>query len=218
MEMTLEDANLEWSQVDKILLVGGSTRMPAVTVLIESVYGKKPSSELHPDEVVAHGAAILATMMMAEDRDEASPGLPNISITDVNSHSLGVVAVHSSTNQPYNSIVLPKDTPIPTKVGNFYVTMVDNQTRLQIEITEGEEESLEFVKVIGCGEMSIPPYPKGAPIEVVFQYSNDGIVFAEVFDRTSDKSVGELKITREANLTQDQLESMRQRIGTTEIQ
>jgi len=221
MEMTLEDAQLEWSDIDKVLLVGGSTRMKGVPALIERVSGKKPSAELHPDEVVAVGAALLGGILQKESGQGGVShldGLPAVRISDVNSHSLGVVAVDGRTGKLYNSVILPKDTKIPTRASNVYGTVVDNQTELEVEVTEGEEEDLDYVRVIGKGSMRIPPYPKGAPVEVFFQYDDNGIIHVTVFDKTANKQLGELHIERQSNRTDSEVEQMKRQIATVEVQ
>lgn len=221
MEMTLEDSGMTWSEIDKTLLVGGSTRMKAVPALIEEVTGKKPSAELHADEIVAIGAALLGGILQKQSGSgnlAHLDGLPNVRISDVNSHSLGVIAVDSRTERLYNSIILPKDTKIPTRASNIYGTIIDNQTEIEVEVTEGEDEDLEYVRIIGKGTMKIPPYPKGAPVEVFFQYDDDGIIHVTVFDRSADKMLGELHIERQSNRTSTEVEQMKRQIGILDIQ
>jgi molecular chaperone DnaK len=111
MEMVLEDAKLtSWSQIDKTLLVGGSTRMSAVAALVEEVTGKKPSIELHPDEVVALGAALRGALMAVQKGiapPETIRGIPPVKISDVTSHSMGIITVEPENyNRRVNSIVL----------------------------------------------------------------------------------------------------------------
>lgn len=220
MEMTIEDAKMTWSDIDKILLVGGSTRMKAVSELIQSVSSQKASAELHADEVVAMGAALLGGVLQKQkgDNDIRLDSLPDVRISDVNSHSLGVVALDSLSDTLYNSIILPKDTKIPTRVSELYGTSYDDQESIEVKVTEGEERDLEYVRVIGKGSMDIPPYPRGAPVEVFFQYDEDGIVHVTVFDRTSDKMLGELQIKRESNRTSDELSRMKNDMRKIEIQ
>lgn len=220
MEMTLEDAKMNWGDIHKILMVGGATRMKSVPVLIEKISGKKPSAELHPDEVVSVGAGLLAAILQNESRPSgisSHDGLPILMISDVNSHSLGVVALDSRTGKPYNSIILPKDTKVSTIASNIYMTLVDGQTEIEVEVTEGEEEDLDYVHIVGKGSMRIPAYPKGAPVEVFFQYDNDGIIYVTVFDRTADKMLGELVVEREANRSDEEIQRMRKQIGTIDV-
>jgi molecular chaperone DnaK len=221
MQMTLEDAKISWADLDKILLVGGSTRMRSVPALIERLSGRKPSAELHPDEVVAEGAALLGGILQRESGQgmlSHLDGLPTVKISDVNSHSLGVVAVDGRTGKLYNSIILPKDTRIPTRASKLYGTVVDEQRELEVEVTEGEEQDLEYVRVIGKGSMAIPPYPRGAPVEVFFQYDNDGIIHVTVLDKSANKQLGELHIQRQSNRTATEIEQMKRHVASVELQ
>jgi len=220
MTMTLDDAKLEWSAIGKTLLVGGSTRMRAVPELVQRITGKPSSPELHPDEVVAVGAALMGAILQRETGKlgrGALPGLPNVKIIDVNSHSLGVVAVDAYTGLPYNSVILNKDTKIGTKTSEVYATMADGQTEIEVQVTEGEERDLDYVRVVGAGKIAIPPYPKESPVEVFFQYDANGIIHVTVIDRKSGKSLGELHLKREANRTDSEIKTMKQELGKIEV-
>jgi len=212
MEMTLEDANLSWSDIDKILLVGGSTRMRAVQTLVEKISGKKPSMELHPDEAVSLGAALLGNII--EDGNELS----QIKISDVNSHSLGIVCLDMERRERYNSIILPRNTKVLTKMSNVYSTISDNQTELEIEVTEGEEEDLDYVFTVGKVLVKIDPYPKGAPVEVTYEYDNNGVIHISVYDLTAKKNLGEHYIQRQANLTDTVKRNMKKTMDEIEVQ
>jgi len=212
MEMTLEDANLSWSDIDKILLVGGSTRMRAVQTLVEKISGKKPSMELHPDEAVSLGAALLGNII--EDGNELS----QIKISDVNSHSLGIVCLDMERRERYNSIILPRNTKVLTKMSNVYSTISDNQTELEIEVTEGEEEDLDYVFTVGKVLVKIDPYPKGAPVEVTYEYDNNGVIHVSVYDLTAKKNLGEHYIQRQANLTDTVKRNMKKTMDEIEDQ
>lgn len=220
-EMTLEDAKLTWSHIDKVLLVGGSTRMKAVTSLIERISGKKPSAELHPDEVVAEGAALYAGLVRrASDKGSSSrlDGIPDVKISDVNSHSLGTLALNGQTGELSNSIILPKNTSIPTRMSRVYNTVDDNQTRILIRVTEGEDIDPEYVRILGEGLIAIPPYPKGAQVEVFFQYDNCGIIHVTVVDLTANQSLGELHIQRKSNLTDAEVQRKMSHIASIDVQ
>ena len=221
MTMTLEDAKLAWSQIDKVLLVGGSTRMKSVPALLEAVSGKKPSFELHPDEVVATGAAVragIALKVAPEPTPSNLDGLPSITIADVNSHSLGVVALTNEEDRMYNSIILAKDTAYGTRKSRIYGTVVDNQRAIQLDITEGEEENIEYVRTIGKGTIDIPPYQKGAPVEVFFEYNDDGMIVVTVYDKTAGREIGNLRIQRESNRSLKEIEEMKREINTIKVQ
>lgn len=215
MQFVLENANMTWSNIDKVLLVGGSTRMKAVPELVEQITGKKPSMEVHPDEVVAMGAALQGTLIQVKENKAdlvEVASFPLVEIKDVNSHSMGIVTVDEN-GKDKNSIVLKKDTTIPCKVSDVFNTVVDNQTRIEVQVTEGEDTELSYVKVVGEGTMDLPQYPKGAPIEVFFEYDHDGIIHVTVFDRTAGKQLGELQIDRKSNLSDQEVEAKQQKLS-----
>jgi molecular chaperone DnaK len=220
LEVVLDDAGMSWSDIDKILLVGGSTRMPAVTNLIEQVTGKKPSLELHPDEVVAMGAAFQASLLEAEKsggRRSSAESLPIVEIEDVTSHGMGVVALNDQ-GQEHNSVILKKNAKIPCKVSERYSTVVDNQTALQVQITLGDSEIMEdLMGIIGESTMPIPPYPAGAPVEVFFQYDANGVVQVEIFDCTANKLLGTMEIERRANKSVEEIRALKKKLKSIAI-
>jgi len=219
MEFVLEDADLQWRDIDKILLVGGSTRMKAVPELIEKITGKKPSMEVHPDEVVSLGAAIQAALLQVKEGKGdlvEREDFPLVEIQDINSHSMGVVVL-SEQKKEVNSIVLKKDTQIPCKVSDIFSTIVDNQTELHVQVTEGEDTDLAYVKIVGEGIMPIPTYPKGAPIEVFFEYDHDGIIHVTVFDLTAKKWLGEMEIPRTSNLTEQEVQAKQRKMRNISV-
>jgi molecular chaperone DnaK len=219
MENVLRNAGLRWKDIDRVLLVGGSTRMKAVPAMIERVTGIKPSQDVNPDEAVAQGAAIQAMLIaMKQGKVKLYPGydFPMVEIQDVNSHSMGVVALDENGRE-VNSIVLKKDTVIPCRVSGYYTTTVDNQKQLHIQVTEGEDTNLENVRIIGEGMIDLPPYPKGAPLEVIFEYDSDGIIHVSVIDSTAGKLLGELDIDRTSNLTEQEVIEKRDRLAKLTI-
>ena len=212
MEASLEAAHLGWGQLDKVLLVGGSTRMPAVRALVQQLLGREPSCELHPDEVVAIGAAIMGALLRRRTSASAAsqPVTPELAVVDVNAHSLGVVAVDSDSERSYNSVILPKNTRLPASANERYHTVADWQKSIRVQVTEGEEESLDGnVRIIGEGTMPIPSYPAGAPIDIQIGYDLDGLVQIRVMDLTSKEMLGTLEIERKSNLTKQEVERMR---------
>jgi molecular chaperone DnaK len=220
MEFVLEDANLNWKNIDKILLIGGSSKMKAVETLIRNITGKNPSKEIHPDEAVAMGAAIQASLVESGNGigdSNFANNLPDIFIQDVNSHSMGIVTFDKDSNSNFNTIVFKKDTPIPGKVSDVFHTVADNQTELFIQVTEGECKELEDIYILGEAKLKIPPYPAGAPVEVFFCYDVDGIVHINVFDLTANNTLGEIHIKRNANLNESQLLVMTSKIEKLNI-
>jgi len=219
MGFVLEDSHLSWSDISKVLLVGGSTRMRAVPALIEKVTGRKPSLEVNPDEVVAMGAAIQGMMLQVEsgtaDLVERET-FPLVEIQDVNSHSLGVLALDDFGKEK-NFIVLARNTPLGSKVSDTFATIAEGQTELHVRITEGEDADPTFVKLIGDGMMRIPPYPRGAPIEVFFAYDQDGVVKVTVFDVTAKKALGEMAIKRKSNFTEGDVREKQQKLAKVSV-
>lgn len=216
MGFVLEDAGLQWSAIDKILLTGGSTRMKAVPAMIERITGKRASCELHPDEIVAIGAALQGTLLKPAESQPAS--FPIVRVKDITSHSMGVVALDESEEE-CNSIVLKKGTPYGCRVSEKFYTVVDNQMALHVRVTEGEDTDLRYggVTVVGEATMSIPPYPRESPIEVYFEYNHDGMVYVRVFDLIGKAWLGEVYIDRTSNLTEQDVQDKRMRLNQREV-
>jgi molecular chaperone DnaK len=219
MEFVLEDANLTWDKIDKTLLVGGSTRMKSIPALVEKVTGKKPSMELHPDEVVAMGASIQGMLLhLKEGRGDLveRESFPIVEIKDVNSHSMGVIAL-DDFGRDKNVIVMQKDTAIPCKVSDIFTTVQDNQTQLLVQVTQGEEEDPQRVDILGESTLKIPTYPKGAPVEVFFEYDANGNVHVSVFDLTTNKSLGEFPIKRKSNYSEEEVQTTKQKLSKINV-
>jgi len=220
MEFVLEDAKLAWINIDKVLLIGGSSRMKAIDTLIHNVTGKNPSKEVHPDEAVALGAAIQAVLVQMEKGIPDSNNqnlLPTIYIKDVNSHSLGIVTYNSDLDISVNSIVLKKDTTIPSNVSDIFYTVTDKQTELFVQVTQGESSELKDTLILGEATLKIPPYPVGAPIEVFFCYDVDGIIHIKVIDLTANQPLGDIHIKRDANLNDTQMIILKNKINKINV-
>jgi molecular chaperone DnaK len=213
MEFVLEDSGLKWNDIDKILLVGGSTRMKAVPSVIEKDTGKKPSTEVHPDEVVALGAALQAFLIQMKKVGERVDRiiLPSFEIEDVNSHSLGIIALDKDGKE-FNSIILKKDSQIPCKVSDVFCTVIENQTELRIRVTEGEVTDPTAVTIHGETILKISPYPSGAPVEVFFEYDHNGIIHVTVIDLTARRSLGEMELVRTSNLSEIDVKNKQEKI------
>lgn len=202
MEIAMEDAKLKWSDLSKIILVGGSTRIPAVQEMIKEATGIEPSHELNPDEAVALGAAYYADSRNSKENGTESKANRIIKVTDVNSHSLGVIATDPITKQDKVSFIIKRNTPLPAIGEDEYRTMYDNQKGIYIRVVEGEDEDPEDDRIIGTSELKMgTPRPKGSPIGVHMEYDEDGIVHVRVKDLVDNTDLGEMRITRDANLT-----------------
>ncbi|MEN9406150.1 MAG: hypothetical protein RLZ12_434 [Bacillota bacterium] len=221
MDDVLSSSGLTWREIDNVLLVGGATRMKSVREMVEHTSGIVPSVDVNPDEVVALGAAIqgrILTIDKFKKKNQLKKDFifPYSCIEDVNSHSLGLVALNQE-GQELNSIVLHKDTPIGEQVSGYYLTTVDKQAQLHVQVTEGEDIDLDYVKVVGEGLVDLPSYPKGTPIEVLFEYDPDGIIHLSIVDSSTRSRLGEFKINRISNLTTDEIEQCRERIASLVI-
>lgn len=219
-EHVLEEAGVAWSQVDHVLLVGGSTRMPMIRSLVEGLAGKPADRSVHPDEAVALGAAIQAAM---EDWTDKGADIALFEgavplVADVTSQSLGIIQVDADTQRDVNTIVIPRNSNIPAKLSADGYTVVDNQASINVQVTEGDDADPNYVVEIGSKDLPIPPYPKGAPVRVTYAYDIDQTVFVELTDLTANKTLGTFTLDRLANLTDDQVNMAARRVSSLSIQ
>ncbi len=167
----IRDAGLKWKDLTRILLVGGSTRMPMVAAMLERESGKAVDRSLAADEAVAHGAAIYASLLKKSER------LPrDVAVTNVNSHSLGVLGVETATGRPRSCTLLPRNTALPAKRSAAFTTARDGQTSVRVNIIEGGDASGNHSTPIGeCIIRDLPPtLPAGTQVVVSFRYANNG--------------------------------------------
>ena len=176
VEKALKDAKLDKSSIDEIVLVGGSTRIPAIQQLVESLTGKKPNKSVNPDEVVAIGAAIQAGILAGEITD--------ILLLDVTPLSLGVETVGGIMTK-----LIARNTTIPVKKSELFSTASNNQTNVEIHVLQGEREMVSGNKSLGTFKLEgIPEAPKGTPqIEVTFDINVDGILSVTAKENESGK-------------------------------
>jgi molecular chaperone DnaK len=203
---TLQAAGLTWKDLDRVLLVGGSTRMPAVSAMLQELSGKAPDASVSPDEVVAHGAALHAGILL----DRYAGRAPNFKIRNVNSHSLGVVGTDVATRRLRNAILIPRNTPLPVAAKRVFKTQKPNQRSILVQIVEGESASPDDCSMLGkCVVRDLPPdLPAQTPIEVRFKYEENGRL-AVVVSVAGTGNVLKHEIARENSLTPDQLDSWR---------
>ncbi len=182
VENALTEANLATGDIDGILLVGGSTRIPAVRAMLEKKFGKPPLAGVNPDEAVALGAAIQAGVLMEKEGlsnlpDEAKAYLSRTSIRDVTNHSFGTLVLQElhGVTRLRNSIIIPKNRPVPARHTDTFYTTNDDQDCIDCVITQGEDEDPEFVRKIVEGQMPLPSGRRaGCPIEVTYSYDHNG--------------------------------------------
>lgn len=205
---TLQATGLQWTDIDRVLLVGGSTRMPAVCEMLQSITGKELDRSISPDEAVAHGAAIHAGLLLERHQGRA----PRVTIKNVNSHSLGVVARDSLTQRQRNAILIPRNTSLPVSAKRVFKTQKASQKSILVQIVEGESASPDDCSQIGkCSVRQLPPnLPADTPIEVRFRYADNGRLTVMV--SCAGKALSH-EIQRDNSLTQEQLASWRQYIS-----
>ena len=197
VRQALKDAKITKDEIDKVLLVGGSTRIPMVQELIKNELGKEPSHEVNPDEVVAMGAAIQGGVLTGEVDD--------IVLLDVTPLSLGL-----ETLGGVMTVLIPRNTTIPTSKKQVFSTAADNQPAVDIHVLQGERSMANDNKTLGRFQLSgIPAAPRGVPqIEVTFDIDANGIVNVKAKDLGTNKEQA-ITITSNTNLSDEEIEKMR---------
>ncbi len=198
VETVLEDADCSPSDIDKVLLVGGSTRIPLIQRRLTKLMGFEPTAEVNVDECVALGAAIHAGIKKLEINPESvhesvRKTLEKVEMTDVCNHSYGTICLGLANPEtgemaPKNDIIIPKSTRLPANETKTYNTMSDGQDTVNVRVTQGEGDDPEYVNVLFQGNMNLPPSrPRGQPIEVTFEYDENARMSCVFHDVNSGK-------------------------------
>jgi len=180
LEVALEEADIKPSEIDKVLLVGGSSRIPLVRQQLKKMFGSAPETTVNVDECVALGAALHAGLTMLREKPEQVPagisgGLGDINLVDVCNHSYGTICapIDKETGKRIieNRIILKKNTPLPCQDSQMFYTVSKGQTELEVTITQGEDNAPEYVNKIATNKLKLPPNrPAKCPVKVTYSY------------------------------------------------
>ena len=197
VKKALQDADLSTSEIDEVILVGGSTRIPVIQEKVKAFFGKEPNKGVNPDEVVAIGAAIQGGVLAGDVKD--------VLLLDVTPLSLGIETMGNVFTK-----LIESNTTIPTKKSQVFSTAVDNQPSVDIHVLQGERAMAADNKTIGRFQLTdIPPAQRGTPqIEVIFDIDANGIIKVSAIDKATNKSQ-EIKIEASSGLSEEEIEKMK---------
>ncbi len=214
-ELVLEQAKVKADQLDAVVLVGGSTLMPQVPAMLESLLGQKPYTDISPHTAVAQGAAIHAAILEAKHRGETSQlaekvrkMLEAVQQDNVNSHGLGVLAACPKTGKDRNHVMIARNTTLPVEVKKTFVTRKANQERVSIQVIEGDAPDPRACSLLGkCRITDLPEnLPKGSPIEVTYAFDASGRIVVAARE-VSGGNEATIEIERRGGLNERQVDT-----------
>jgi molecular chaperone DnaK len=229
-ELTMQEANMKWSDMSKVLLVGGMTRMPMVRQMIEEVANTPVVNDVNPDEAVAIGAAIQATLsMLTEEQNSGQKLLADttrekfssregglIQVNDITSHTLGVVLWDETNLEEYVFPMIRKRTPIPATAKNLFGTANANMARAVVKIVEGESSLPAECTPLGVCDVTLPPFlPKGSPVHLSYQYNTNQVLEVAV-EACGQRS--QLVIERNTGLAHSEIPEAATSLGELKIE
>ena len=228
-EMVMQEAKLKWNKIDKVLLVGGMTRMPMIRTMISQMSSLPLIDHVNPDEVVARGAAIQAILSMLNEEEVSGEDLLDdtvrrqfssldgslIQVTDITSHTLGVVLWDEKQLQEYVFPMIRKMTAIPAVVKNAFGTADANMQRATVKVVEGESTLPGECTPLGVCDIQLPPYlPKGSPVQLTYQYNANQVLEVEVQAAGNQSKVS---IDRNTGLAPEEIEQATSGLGELSV-
>jgi molecular chaperone DnaK len=214
VEVALDEAGIEPSVIDKVLLVGGSTRIPMVQQRLEKIFGFAPETAVNVDECVALGAALHAGLTTLREKPDTVPagiasGLKGINLTDVCNHSYGTICapIDKETGRRVieNRIILKKNTQLPCEASQMFYTLNEGQEKLEVIITQGEDTDIEYVNSIAKHTLDLPPgRPADCPIKVTYSYDVNQRMHCKFEDLESNRALElELSLGRDGKMSEN---------------
>lgn len=217
MDTVVEDAGYKWAQVDVILLVGGSSRIPLVETMIANHTHIIPSKNINPDEAIALGAALQNLSLDFHENHTGAQHKKSMIISDVSSHSIGVSVFENNVH--FNQILLKRNSKLPAAVEREFYILSDAQDYVAVKITEGEDTDLAYVRIIGEAEIELPKdVKKGDGIKLNTTLDENQIIHVFAFLSKGHQYLGELHIERTSNLTHAQITKMAKEMSSTLIE
>ena len=225
VEVALEEAGLEPSAIDKVLLVGGSTRIPLVQQRLERMFGFSPETAVNVDECVALGAALHAGLTMLREKPDTVPagvasGLKDINLTDVCNHSYGTICapIDKETGRRVieNRIILQKNTPLPCEASQMFYTLVEGQAEVEVTVTQGEDTAVEYVNKIATHKFELPPgRPAECPIKVTYSYDMNQRMHCKFEDVESGRVLEvDLSLNQNGEMSEGQVQEKNEQPST----
>jgi molecular chaperone DnaK len=213
-ELVLEQAGMKSKDLDAVVLVGGSTLMPKVPVLMEQITGHSPYRDISPYTAVAQGAAIHAAILEAKYRGDSAMAekvrkmLGIIQQENVNSHGLGIVAMHPKSGKAINHVMIPRNSRLPIEVSQLFRTTRPQQQRVSVQVLEGDAPDPRACSLLGkCRITDLPPdLPKGSPVEVRYAFNTAGRISVTARDKTGGKEAS-ISLQRRAGLTEPEVDA-----------
>lgn len=226
-EDVLDESNVSWSDLDKVLMIGGSTRMRIIKETLEEKSGKELKYEINPDEAVSLGAAVQAGIELVrlskgeldgvEVTEEIINSVENVNVEDVTSQSLGTIAVDGDTGKHYNCILIYRNSKIPAGGESNFLTL-GRTSRVKFEITEGDDTEVKYVTVLGETIVDMGRIvEKDHPLTLKLSYDIDQTIYGEIFDGENGKLLKTFEINRDNNMTESQLQIASQNITDLKI-